>query len=75
MTELGRPIVDATGLTGEFNIDLEFAFRGPGQPPRDPLEGPTLFMALQEQLGLKLESARLAVDTLVVDSAERPGEN
>ena len=74
-----RIVVDRTGLTGAYDIDVEFApeFR-PAPPPGAPdiavpaSDGPSLFTAIQEQLGLKLESARGPVDVLVVDHAERP---
>jgi len=74
-----RTIVDKTGLTGLFDIDLawtpEMPVGGrdapPGAPPIDP-NGPSLFTALQEQLGLKLESTRGPVDVLVIDSVQRP---
>jgi len=78
-----RPVVDRSGLDGEFDIDLnftpEFETVGPvtpggGPPPPNP-EGPSLFTALQEQLGLKLESQRAPVDVLVIDRLERPSEN
>ncbi len=80
---LGRPVIDRTGLTGTFDVSLQFqpdfqaAFnvppeRGGAAPPTD---APSIFAAVQEQLGLKLESTRGPVDVLVVDRAERPTEN
>jgi uncharacterized protein (TIGR03435 family) len=75
-----RIVVDRTGLTGNFDIDLTFTpERMPqGQPPPgvqlppiDP-NGPSLFTALQEQLGLKLDSERGPVEVLVIDHVERP---
>jgi len=78
IANLGRPVVDKTGLTGEFDFDFEFTFTPAGPntapAPADPL-APSLFTALQEQLGLKLEAAKGPVKVLVVDSAERPTEN
>jgi uncharacterized protein (TIGR03435 family) len=79
----GRPVVDRTGLTGSFDIELTYdpssaATPPPGAPPGPPARDdtlPSLFTALQEQLGLKLESTRGPVDVLVIDSAERPAEN
>jgi uncharacterized protein (TIGR03435 family) len=65
--------MDRTGLTGNWDLDLTFApdrlpQRAPGQEPLavDP-NGPSLFAALQEQLGLKLESIRGPLEVLVVD--------
>jgi uncharacterized protein (TIGR03435 family) len=73
-----RRVIDRTGLTGPFDFDLEWtptvtpaASAAPGTPiPSDA--GPNLFTALQEQLGLKLESAQEAVSVLIIDSVNRP---
>jgi uncharacterized protein (TIGR03435 family) len=62
----GRSIVDKTGLTGGYDADLTW---------NDSEEGPSLFTAIQEQLGLKLDAQSGAVDVLVIDSAERPTED
>jgi uncharacterized protein (TIGR03435 family) len=71
---LGRHVVDRTGLTGQYAINLSFAPVDPsvagGDAARD--SAPSIFVALQEQAGLKLESARGPVEILVVDHAERP---
>jgi uncharacterized protein (TIGR03435 family) len=63
---LQQVVVDRTGLVGTFNVDLTWA--------RDPTTdaGPSLFTAVQEQLGLKLEATRAPVDVLVVDRLEKP---
>ncbi len=68
----GRLVVDKTGLSGLYDIHL-----GPPQPLLDesPDSGPSIFTMLQEQLGLKLVSAKEPVETLVIDSIERPSEN
>ena len=85
---LGRTVVDKTGLTGTYDLKLEWApdeiqvanFQtigvpeGFGAPPPD-WPGPRLFTALEEQLGLKLESTKGPVEILVIDSAEKPSEN
>lgn len=63
----GRPVVDRTGLTGRFDFTLSWAPEG-----STDTGAPSIFTAVQEQLGLKLEPARGPVDVLVVDSAERP---
>jgi uncharacterized protein (TIGR03435 family) len=67
----GRVIVDATGLTG--NWDLELRFAAPGQ--NADADSPSLFTALEEQLGLKLESGRAPVDVVVIDHIERPTQD
>jgi uncharacterized protein (TIGR03435 family) len=80
---LGRPVVDKTGLTGNFNISMEWTPDDaqlsmlPPDAPRRRLEasGPSIFLAIQEQLGLKLESQKGPVEILVVDRAEKPSEN
>ena len=78
---VNRPVVDKTGLAGPYDWDLEFApefvtpLGGPPQPPPDPAafaNRPSIFTALQEQLGLRLESARDSIDVLLVDRAEPP---
>jgi uncharacterized protein (TIGR03435 family) len=66
-----RPVIDRTGLAGEFNFDAEFApFDNPGDST-----APSLFTALQEQLGLRLETTKAPLDGLVIDRAERPSGN
>ncbi|HET9270390.1 MAG TPA: TIGR03435 family protein [Vicinamibacterales bacterium] len=62
----GRIVVDRTGLKGPFTIDLEWS------QDQTASDKPSIFTAVQEQLGLKLESARAPVDVLVIDSVERP---
>ena len=77
----GRPIVDKTSLRGLFDVKLQFSVDvgGPsagtqlGLPP-DP-SGPSIFTAVQEQLGLRLERARGPVEVLVIDSVQKPTEN
>ena len=63
----GRPVVDRTGLTGRFDFTLSWAPEGSSDSG-----APSIFTALQEQLGLRLQPARGAVDVLVIDSVERP---
>ena len=77
---LERVVIDKTGFTGKFNVHLEFApneTTGPGDPDRPaPTEtGPSFFTAMQEQLGLKVESTKGVVEVLVIDRIERPSEN
>jgi uncharacterized protein (TIGR03435 family) len=67
-----RPVVDRTGLTGAFDMDLQWTSApAVGNAPA-PDDGPSIFTALQEQLGLKLESTRGSFDVVMVDSVRRP---
>jgi len=75
---LGRPVVDKTGLTGEYTMQLEFQFRPPGPAGAADLldeSSASLYTALREQWGLKLQSAKGNIDVIVVDQASRPTEN
>jgi len=77
-----REVKDQTGLTGRFDVDLEWtpesaplvAPDGPPVPAIDP-NGVSLFTAVQEQLGLKLEPIRDMIDLVVVESASQPTDN
>ena len=78
-TILGARVVDDTGRSGDFAF--AFSFEMP-RPPADGAsaetsagEGPSIFTALREQLGLKLQTQKLAVEVLVIDSISRPDEN
>ena len=80
----GRTVIDRTGFGGLFDLQMTFLpdDRTPAMPPPPPdvaaaLESrtPSILSALQEQLGLKLESARGPVEVIVVDHAERPSPN
>jgi uncharacterized protein (TIGR03435 family) len=81
----GRIVVDKTGLAGNYDFTLTWTpdqmpgagQRPPGAPEPPPIDpnGPSLFTAVQEQLGLKLDSQRGPVAMLVIDRAERPTEN
>jgi len=66
------PIVDQTGLTGTYNYTLQF---GREWSARDPDSWPSIFTAVQEQLGLKLEAVHESVPNLVVDHITKPTEN
>jgi uncharacterized protein (TIGR03435 family) len=67
--QVRRPVADSTGLKGKYDFTLNWVFEGPGYSTDEP--GPTLFQALQDQLGLKLESKKGMVDILVVDHIEK----
>lgn len=72
---LERPVLDRTGLAGRF--DVEYSYTPRPNNPSNPLgeNVPFLGAALEEQLGLKVESARAPVPVLVVERVERPSEN
>jgi uncharacterized protein (TIGR03435 family) len=71
-----RPIVDRTGLTDTFDMWLEWEPAGVAQARPEGVEpGPTFQQALQDQLGLKVESQKALVDVIAVDHLERPTEN
>lgn len=85
----GRLVVDQTGLKGKYDFGLQFAperemlMRGTSDQPAMPADGPpppdanapSIFTAIQEQLGLKLESGKGTVQTLVIENIETPTEN
>ena len=66
--DAGGPVIDRTGLEGLFDVDLEWS-AAPSQP------GASLFTAVQEQLGLKLEPIKLTEEFLIIEKAERPTPN
>lgn len=68
---LGRPVVDKTGYTGIFDLHLEFA---PDETIPETQQ-PSIFSALQQQLGMKLDASKAPVQVIVIDSVERPSEN
>ena len=72
---MDRPVLNPTGLSSSFAIQLQWASeRAPSGNPPDPSR-PSLFTAIQEQLGLKLESIRTPVDFFMIDSVDTPSEN
>lgn len=73
--DLKRPVKDKTGLTGEYAIKLEWAPGLEASDTTDPSSQPSLFAAVQEQLGLKLESSTGPVEVLMIDQVQRPDEN
>jgi len=84
-SNVGRPVIDRTGVAGYFDFTLDYTpdvgvrGLGPATPPTGPApaagDAPSLFTALQEQLGLKLDATRAPVDVLVIDRASPPTEN
>jgi uncharacterized protein (TIGR03435 family) len=83
--DLGRSVVDKTGLTGKYSFALNWSPEPgliPGTmtglqppPPAADSSGPSIFTALQEQLGLRLQPAAGAIQLIAVDHVERPSEN
>jgi bla regulator protein BlaR1 len=74
--QAGRVVLDHTGITGQYDFSLKYTMDialGTGETASD--SAPSLFTALQEQLGLKLEPVKAPIDTIVVDHVERPTPN
>jgi uncharacterized protein (TIGR03435 family) len=79
---VGRPIEDKTGLTGIYDFTLQMGDQGHDGPAAGPdpnsadaPTGPSIFTALQEQLGLKLDAEKGPVQVLVIDHIEMPAQN
>jgi uncharacterized protein (TIGR03435 family) len=78
---LGQPVVDRTGLKGTYQYTLRFSESSlavASQPPGSAAansDAPSVFAALQDQLGLKLESAKAPIDTITIDHIEEPTPN
>jgi uncharacterized protein (TIGR03435 family) len=84
--ELGRRVIDKTGLDGKYDFELKWGVsqepaaqirstQTPELAPPADNDGPSIFAALQEQLGLRLESWKGPVEVLVIDRAQRPSKN
>jgi uncharacterized protein (TIGR03435 family) len=71
---LDRPVLNKTGLAGTYDMKLSYTPDTMNQRESDPADV-SIFMALQEQLGLKLESQKAMFDFVVVDHAEKPSGN
>ena len=67
---LGRKVLDRTGLAGQFDVELKWT---PDLAPPDG--GPSIFTAIEEQLGLKLESGKAPIDVLVIDHIDHASNN
>jgi len=76
---VGRFVVDKTGLTGSYRLRMLFNMRasqrGPEVAETDPDAAPSVFTAIREQMGLKLESSKAVGDVVVIDRLEPPTEN
>jgi uncharacterized protein (TIGR03435 family) len=73
--EVGRTVVDMTGVTGPFDFTLEWAHEHPPDANGADSGAPSLFTAVEEQLGLKLEPRKQATELLTIERVERPSEN
>lgn len=87
--QLGRIVLDSTGLTGNYDVTLKWTpdestpmfnesadgSQGPANAPAPDSSGPSIFTAIQEQLGLELKSQTAPVGILVIDHVETPSEN
>jgi uncharacterized protein (TIGR03435 family) len=84
---LGRPVIDKTGIKGYYDFKMVFGRDGTNAGPLPPPPGgltpgvvatdpaPSIFTAIQEQLGLKLDSAKGPVEVLLIDGIQKPMEN
>lgn len=72
-TEVGRAMVDSTGLTGRYDFTLKYV--PTSKAATDETGGPSIFTAIEEQLGLKLQPSKARMDVLVIDSIEQPTAN
>jgi len=80
---VGRPVYDKTGISGVFKVTLHWTREGDkpreeggsNNEPQPDANGPSLFTALQEQLGLKLEAQKGPIETVIIDHAEKASEN
>jgi uncharacterized protein (TIGR03435 family) len=77
---LDRPVIDGTGLKGKYDFNLAWKpepdqFDGHGSAIPSDANAPDIFTAIQEQLGLRLDSRKVPVQSLIVDHAERPAGN
>ena len=76
MRDLGRPVLDQTGLAGNFDFTLQWTPNISAAPDFIPdRSGPAYIEAVKEQLGLKLESTRGSIQVPVIDHVERPDDN
>ena len=68
----GRPVIDRTGLLGGYDFDLKWVPAEILKTGTRPIDGPSFAVALEEQLGLRLESTRAPLEVVVIESVERP---
>jgi uncharacterized protein (TIGR03435 family) len=76
MAALNRPVIDQTGLTGTFDMSIQWVPERMAAPNADSQDSETTFLeALNDQLGLKLESITAPIQTLIIDHVEPPSPN
>lgn len=79
---MDRPVVDQTGLKGDYDFTLTYTMEPPPNLPQNAIvngqpidiSGPTVFQAVRQQLGLRLEPRKGPVQVMVIDRVEKPGE-
>jgi uncharacterized protein (TIGR03435 family) len=86
-TTLGQIVVDKTGIEGKYDVSFQWTPDPASEPrvsksgeplpppPADAMSGPSIFSALQDKLGLKLEARKVPVQVIVIEHAQRPSEN
>jgi uncharacterized protein (TIGR03435 family) len=88
-TTLGAIVVDRTGIEGQYDVSFQWTPDPANEPrvlksgepapaaapPADAMPGPSIFTALQEKLGLRLEARKVPVEVIVIERAHRPSEN
>lgn len=74
-SDIGKLVVDKTGLTGSYSFELNWAPDKVASNPESADDRPSIFTALSQQLGLKLESTKIPVQAIIVDRAEKPETN
>ena len=73
VSTVGKPVVDHTRLAGRFDVEYTYVRWGPDAPTIDPLpEGPTLLIAFEEQLGLRIEPRRVPLPVFIIDDVRVP---
>ena len=71
---LKRPVIDKTGITTKFDVELKWNLDETTATPSADIS-PSIFTALQDHLGLRLQSTKGPVEVLVIDSVQKPSEN
>ena len=73
---VGSPVIDQTGLSGYFKFELDWApEQSPSNPEPSTDDRPSFFAAVQQQLGLRLESTKIPVSAITIDHVEKPSAN